>query len=287
VTSPTDLLRRHLRQSRELGQSEWVLDRLTAVELLELVERLSSARHSGRQEERASVSVPNRSRRGAETAGVPAKAAVADADRVTNATDVEAPGHRAEHIIRLGELDSVRQTAMGCMACRLAQTRKRVVFGEGSETAEVMVVGEAPGAEEDRTGRPFVGRAGQLLDLLLASVGFPRESVYICNVLKCRPPGNRDPQPDEIEACSAFLHRQVELIAPRVILTVGTFPSQTLLGTREPINRLRGRVHQYRGRPLIPTFHPAALLRNPGWIRPVWEDLQRLRSVLDGDAAHA
>jgi uracil-DNA glycosylase len=144
-----------------------------------------------------------------------------------------------------------------------------------------MVVGEAPGADEDRTGRPFVGRAGKLLDMLLASIGFPRDTVYICNVLKCRPPQNRNPEPVEVETCSPFLHRQIELIAPEAILAVGAFPAQTLLKTTENISRLRGSVHRYAGLPLIPTYHPAALLRNPSWIRPVWEDLQRLRAALD------
>jgi DNA polymerase len=203
------------------------------------------------------------------------------------AADAPAPGPVSPEIVQLGGLAELRATALGCPRCGLARTRRNVVFGEGNESAEVLVVGEAPGADEDRSGRPFVGRAGKLLDLLLASVGFPRESVYICNVLKCRPPANRNPAPEEIEACSPYLRRQVELIGPRVILTVGTFPSQTLLGSQEPISRLRGRVHEYLGTPLIPTFHPAALLRNPGWIRPVWEDLQRLRELLDGEAVGA
>lgn len=156
-----------------------------------------------------------------------------------------------------------------------------VVFGEGSPTARVVVVGEAPGADEDRSGRPFVGRAGRLLDTLLASVGFPRDSVYICNVLKCRPPGNRNPQPDEVAACSPYLERQLELVRPRAVLACGTFAAQTLLRTGEPIGRLRGRVHRFQEAVLVPTYHPAALLRNPSWIRPVWEDLQRLRGVVD------
>jgi DNA polymerase len=160
-----------------------------------------------------------------------------------------------------------------------------VVFGEGSETAELMVVGEAPGENEDRQGRPFVGKAGQLLDLLLMTVGFPRETVYICNVLKCRPPGNRNPAPDEVEACSPYLLKQVELVRPKVIMAFGTFAAQTLLGTDVAIGRLRGRVHSYHGTPLVPTYHPAALLRNSGWVRAVWDDLQRARSVLDSNRA--
>jgi DNA polymerase len=174
----------------------------------------------------------------------------------------------------------VRELALGCPRCGLANTRHHVVFGEGDPNASVMVVGEAPGAEEDRTGRPFVGRAGKLLDLLLASVGFPREAVYICNVLKCRPPNNRDPQADEVEACSPYLIRQVELVRPRAILAFGNFAAHTLLRRDDPMSRLRGRVHDYRGVPLIPTYHPAALLRNPGWVRAVWDDLQLLRTTI-------
>jgi DNA polymerase len=143
-----------------------------------------------------------------------------------------------------------------------------------------MCVGEAPGAREDEMGLPFVGRAGQLLDRLLLSVGFAREEVYICNVLKCRPPGNRNPEPEEIELCSPFLRRQVALVEPEVVVAFGTFAAQTLLGVRETLGRMRGRVHEYQGVPLIVTYHPAALLRNPHWKRPSWEDLQLVRRTL-------
>ncbi len=145
-----------------------------------------------------------------------------------------------------------------------------------------MCVGEAPGAREDETGVPFVGRAGQLLDRLLLSVVLPREEVYICNVLKCRPPGNRNPQPDEIDQCSPFLRRQVALVQPEVVITFGTFAAQTLLGMKESLGRLRGQVHTYEGVPLVVTYHPAALLRNPHWKRPSWEDLQKVRRILAG-----
>jgi uracil-DNA glycosylase len=197
------------------------------------------------------------------------------------APDAPARGVSTDEIISLATLSSVREVALGCPRCGLAKSRTRVVFGEGSETAELMVVGEAPGENEDRQGRPFVGKAGQLLDLLLLSVGFPRESVYICNVLKCRPPGNRNPLPDEVEACSPYLLRQLELVRPRVIVAFGTFAAQTLLGTDVAIGKLRGRVHAYRGTPLVPTYHPAALLRNPGWVRAVWDDLQRARAIVE------
>ena len=151
----------------------------------------------------------------------------------------------------------------------------------------MVCVGEAPGAVEDDTGRPFVGRAGQLLDLLLMSVGLRRDEVYICNVLKCRPPGNRNPSPEEIATCSPFLLRQIELIDPEVVVAFGSFAAQTLLSTRDSIGRLRGRTHLYGRYPLVVTYHPAASLRNPGWKRPTWEDLQLVRRVLDGDSPFA
>jgi DNA polymerase len=145
-----------------------------------------------------------------------------------------------------------------------------------------VVVGEAPGAREDETGLPFVGPAGRFLDLLLTCVYLSREeSVYICNVLKCRPPGNRNPLPEEIGACAPFLERQLELVAPRALLAVGTFAAQSLTGLQKPLGRLRGEVHGYRGIPLVVTYHPAALLRNAKWTRAFWDDLQLLRSVID------
>lgn len=251
MSDPRELLRAYLRQRAELGETEVVLEGLTLEEL-----RALYARRTG------------------EAFPLPQLPMMPSAD-------APAPGAPAGEIVHLPTLDAVREVALGCPRCRLAETRGRVVFGEGSPDADVLVVGEAPGAEEDRTGRPFVGRAGKLLDLLLASVGLSRESVYICNVLKCRPPGNRNPQPDEVEACSPYLLRQVELVKPRVIAAFGTFAAQTLLGTPTPIGKLRGRVHDYRGLPLVATYHPAALLRTPAWVRPTWDDLQRLRAVLD------
>lgn len=186
----------------------------------------------------------------------------------------------AAEIESLDELDAVRAVAESCVRCPLHRSRRNVVFAEGSPDARVMCVGEAPGANEDETGLPFVGRAGQLLDRLLLSVGLPRQEVYICNVLKCRPPRNRNPEAAEIERCSPFLRRQVALVAPEVIVAFGTFAARTLLDARESLGRLRGRTHLYQGVPLVVTYHPAALLRNPGWTRPTWEDLQRVRRLL-------
>jgi DNA polymerase len=168
-----------------------------------------------------------------------------------------------------------------CTKCPLYQDAKNPVPGEGNPNADFMCVGEAPGATEDELGRPFVGQAGQLLDKILAAIKLSREDVYICNVLKHRPPGNRNPMPDEVQACSPFLLRQIDLIQPRVIVAFGTFAAQTLLNTREGIGKLRGKVHRYYGVPLVVTYHPAALLRNPGWKRPTWEDVQLARKLLD------
>ena len=177
----------------------------------------------------------------------------------------------------------LKTVAESCQRCRLAEGRTQVVFSDGNPQARLMVVGEAPGANEDRTGLPFVGQAGKFLDLLLAAVDLSREdSVYICNVLKCRPPGNRDPLADEIELCSPFLKRQIALVAPEVILAVGTFAAQLLTGSDRPLGKLRGSVYSYEGVPLVVTYHPAALLRNAGWTRSTWDDLQLLRQVMDG-----
>lgn len=179
-------------------------------------------------------------------------------------------------------LKTLSARAADCTLCGLHAGRQQVVFGEGSPAADLVVVGEAPGQEEDRTGRPFVGRAGRLLDLLLMSAGFPRERVYICNVLKCRPPNNRNPQPDEMDLCTRnFLHGQLELIAPKALLAVGRFAVQALLESTDAIGRLRGRLHAYRGTPLIVSYHPAYLLRSPNMVRAAWSDYQLARTVLD------
>jgi len=156
------------------------------------------------------------------------------------------------------------------------------VFSDGTSKARVMVVGEAPGKKEDETGRPFVGPAGKLLDLFLMTIDLSRsESVYICNVIKCRPPGNRNPLPDEIESCRPFLERQIEVVSPEVILASGTFAAQWLTLSKTPLGKLRGEVYSYQGVPLVVTYHPAALLRNQGWRSATWDDFQLLRQLLD------
>jgi len=169
-----------------------------------------------------------------------------------------------------------------CSRCELARGRTQTVFGVGDTKAELLVIGEAPGAEEDRQGEPFVGRAGQLLNSMLRAMGNPRESVYIANVLKCRPPGNRDPKPEEVANCRPYLQRQVELLRPRLMLAVGRIAAQNLLETDTPIGRLRGQVHRFgtEGTPLIVTYHPAYLLRSPGEKRKAWVDLKFARREL-------
>ncbi|NOS86173.1 MAG: uracil-DNA glycosylase [Ignavibacteria bacterium] len=167
------------------------------------------------------------------------------------------------------------------MKCGLGKLRNNFVFGVGNPNADVVVIGEAPGADEDAQGEPFVGRAGQLLNKILEATGFKREEVFILNILKCRPPGNRNPAPDEAELCRPYLEKQLKLINPKLLLLLGKVASETLLKTKEPLNKLRGKVHDYKGWKLMITFHPAALLRNPNWKRPTWEDMQQFKALYE------
>jgi DNA polymerase len=168
----------------------------------------------------------------------------------------------------------VREDLGECTRCKLSAGRKHIVFGVGNPRADLVFVGEGPGYDEDQRGEPFVGKAGQLLDKMIVAMGLQRGDVYICNVVKCRPPGNRNPEPDEVEACEPFLRRQLEAIAPRIIVALGKFAAQTLLQSNAPISALRGRWHSYQGIRLMPTFHPAFLLRSPDRKRDAWHDLQ-------------
>ena len=175
----------------------------------------------------------------------------------------------------------IREDLGDCTRCKLhAQGRKQIVFGVGNPDADLMFVGEAPGGDEDIQGIPFVGRAGQLLTKMIEAMGHKRDDVYIANVIKCRPPGNRNPEPDEIAQCEPFLVKQIEAIQPKVIVALGKFAAQTLIKTNDPISRLRGRVYTYHGARLIPTFHPSFLLRSPGFKREAWEDLKKARALL-------
>ncbi len=168
-----------------------------------------------------------------------------------------------------------------CTKCKLCESRTHTVPGEGPADARLVVVGEGPGRTEDETGRPFVGKAGELLTKILGAIAFRREQVFICNVVKCRPPENRLPQYDEISACAPYLFRQIELLKPTVILAMGGTAAQTLLNTKQSLGALRNHVHRFRGTPVIVTYHPAALLRNPNWKRPTWDDVRIARRILD------
>jgi DNA polymerase len=176
----------------------------------------------------------------------------------------------------LAELESM---ICGCLNCALGQTRTRFVFGVGNPHADIVVIGEAPGADEDAKGEPFVGRAGQLLNKILEAIDIRREDVFICNILKCRPPNNRDPLPSEVAQCEPYLHAQLALIRPKIMLALGRIAAQTLLRTTDSLTTLREKTHVYQGIPLMVTYHPAALLRNPNWKRPTWEDVQRFKTA--------
>ncbi len=178
-------------------------------------------------------------------------------------------------------LASLDQMICNCLKCPLGKTRKNFVFGVGNPQADLVVIGEAPGADEDAQGEPFVGKAGQLLNKILAAIHFERDDVFICNILKCRPPGNRTPDPSEVDKCIPYLHKQLDLLKPKFILAVGLTAANNLLGKKARMKELRGHVHDYHGINVIVTYHPAALLRNPQWKHATWEDVQMLRRMYD------
>ena len=177
-------------------------------------------------------------------------------------------------------LKKIREDLGECTRCRLSKGRTQIVFGTGNPQARLVFVGEGPGRDEDLQGEPFVGRAGQLLTKIIEAMGTKREEVYIANIIKCRPPDNRYPEPGEVETCSPFLIRQLKAIQPAVIVTLGNLAGQTLLGTKQGITQLRNRFHDWNGIPVMPTYHPAFLLRNPNMKRPVWEDMQKVMELL-------
>jgi uracil-DNA glycosylase len=193
------------------------------------------------------------------------------------------PGTRAE--AREYGWDELRAAVASCTRCGLHESRTQTVFGVGNPAADWMIIGEAPGAEEDRRGEPFVGRAGKLLDEMLLAIGEKRESVFIANILKCRPPNNRDPATDEAASCRPYLERQIELVRPKIILAVGRIAAQQLLQSDAPVGRLRGKVHQLGATPLVVTYHPAYLLRSPSQKRKSWDDLCLAARVMAGEAA--
>ena len=219
-------------------------------------------------------------------AGAPSRAAAATPapePRAEPASRSLAPHVTAPARSRVEALAIVRTDLGECTRCKLHTGRIKLVFGTGNAEARLMFVGEGPGAEEDEQGVPFVGRAGQLLTQIIKAMGLEREDVYIANVVKCRPPGNRNPEPDEIEQCEPFLMRQMDVIKPAVVVALGKFAAQTLLRTTEPISKIRGRFHQVGDTRVMPTFHPSYLLRNPAAKREVWEDMKAVMGVLRED----
>jgi uracil-DNA glycosylase len=327
-----DKLRAYLEQRRELGESELVLDSMSADEVLRIIgapgpgtpavsTQLTPAVQPARESEpsrssgdstdwraalRAQGADPGqRSSSGLSPAPLPPDAPRQSAPpgpvRVASGAPAKLEsfgppgisiGTGARELFGgttagLASLADVAGAVATCTRCPLGRTAMNPVPGEGNPNADLMFVGEAPGATEDETGRPFVGQAGQLLTKIIEAIELTREQVFICNVLKHRPPGNRNPMPDEVIACSPYLIRQIELVKPKVIVALGTFAAQTLLETKLSIGKLREQIHRYYGVPLIVTYHPAALLRNPAWKRPTWEDVKLARRILDSSGASA
>jgi uracil-DNA glycosylase family 4 len=303
-----DLLRQYLEQRREAGEQELVLDQLSVSDALRLLG--ADAAGAAPKPARAEAATPAAPRADRETpppagdwrdvlrssgaapdapAAVPVSrepkpASASPAASLTTGIVVGSPDRGLFNAGAMAHLDSLAAVATAvasCTSCPLHKTALNPVPGVGDPKAALMIVGEAPGEQEDKQGEPFVGAAGQLLNKILAAVDLRREDVYIANVLKHRPPGNRNPAPDEVSACRPFLTRQFELLQPKVILALGKFAAETLLETTLAIGKLRGQVHKYHGVPLIVTYHPAALLRNPAWKRPTWEDVQLVRRILD------
>jgi uracil-DNA glycosylase family 4 len=301
-----DLLRRYLEQRRELGESELVLDGMHVDEVMRLLGAAASSTRETKSSPSIRESVSGETqdwRTSLREAGVnvdaPEPARPVAVETETNTAPDPSPQISNDMAFKKGivapddaegmpavieklqSLDEIAKKVQKCTRCPLYETATHGVPGEGDARAKLVCVGEAPGAKEDETGRPFIGQAGQLLTKILAAIDLTREQVFIVNVLKHRPPGNRNPRPEEVEACSPYLVRQLELIKPKVIVAFGTFAAQTLLQTKTPIGQLRGLVHRYHSIPLIVTYHPAALLRNPAWKRPTWEDVKLARRILD------
>ncbi len=243
----------------------------------------SDAPHPGMEQmnERVPVAAASVPAQGAEPA--PGRVRPSDVVKVRSAAQPSQPAAPAgpETWQDASTLAQLNGEICSCMKCPLGATRTKFVFGVGKTDAGVMVIGEAPGADEDAQGEPFVGKAGQLLNKILEAVKFAREEVFIANILKCRPPGNRRPLPGEVELCEPYLWKQIELVKPKIILCLGLTAAQTLLKSTSSLGVLREKVQTYRGIPLIVTYHPAALLRNPNWKKPTWEDVQKFRKMYD------
>jgi uracil-DNA glycosylase family 4 len=286
---------RYLKQQAELGGAEVVISR-KATELVTIVGRESQV--AGPERPLTVQEVPSLQHTGAIPAAkrpVPALEplpATRDPRPATLGSDawkkgappIPGPGlevHPPAALAELGSLAAVASVIKECRLCALCEGRTNTVPGEGALDAKFVVVGEGPGATEDELGRPFVGRAGELLDGILGSIGIARESAYILNIVKCRPPSNRKPLPDEMAACLPYLHRQLAILRPKVILAAGGTAATGLLQSKASLGQLRGQVHRYAGIPVIVTYHPAALLRNPNWKRPTWDDVRIARQLYD------
>jgi len=209
------------------------------------------------------------------SAGITVKSAIVAEDLFGNIKVTREDWEFAEN------LDELNKMICECKKCPLSDTRTKFVFGVGNPNADIVLIGEAPGADEDAQGEPFVGRAGQLLNKILEATGFNREEVFICNILKCRPPGNRNPVSEEVEKCRPYLEKQLKLLNPKLILLLGRVAAESLLKTKEPLNKLRGKIHDYKGWKVMITFHPAALLRNPNWKRPTWDDMKQFKALYE------
>ena len=271
-----DERRRYLAQQIELGGAEIIVGRVRVPEPGEQTAAARSAESMSDEQpaEAMQAEPPARSapkwKKGAPPIPGPGIAVTSPA-----------PVLLSNDLASLSTLDAVAERIRTTYCCELCPHRTNAVPGEGNPQAQLVLVGEGPGATEDATGRPFVGQAGQLLESILDAIEVPRTSVYITNIVKCRPPQNRKPLPDEIAACIPYLHRQLELIHPKVILAMGGTAAESLLGVRKSLGDLRGKVHTYNGIPLIVTYHPAALLRNPNWKKPTWDDVRIARQLLD------
>ena len=262
-----DLWRRYLEQQIELGGAEVV------------VSRTAGQRGGGAVEEQAN---------GAAETATPLPRRPADGWRKGAppipgpGLVIESPSHvLGDELVALRSLDEIAERIRTTYCCALCPTRINGVPGHGNPDARLVLVGEGPGANEDAQGKPFVGQAGNLLNGILDAIEVPRDSVYITNIVKCRPPQNRKPLPDEIAACIPYLHREMEIIRPQVILALGSTAAEALLGVRKSLGELRNKVHTYNGIPLVVTYHPAALLRNPNWKKPTWDDVRIVRQLLD------
>lgn len=288
-----ELLRRYLEQRRDQGEVELVLDTMSVEDVM----RIIGAARRAQDNATPTTAAPRDWRQALRTAGAHAPAAAPTPTSPVERPLSEAPtalppdglvvGSEGNELFggemaQCNTVDDVAALIKSCRKCDLYRTARHPVPGEGSATARLVCVGEAPGASEDETGRPFVGQAGQLLTKILEAIKLSRDEVFIVNVLKHRPPGNRNPLPTEVDACRPYLIRQLEIIRPTVIVAFGTFAAQTLLDTKLSISKLRGAIHRYHGIPVVVTYHPAALLRNPAWKRPTWEDVQLARRLLDG-----